>query len=75
MVVVVVVPHPLLSEDQPGAATAKALRPRTTMDLYMMIIAWVFLLEVASDRIRKQVIERLQDDWKEKQNPQLDLKD
>lgn len=56
VVVVVVVPHPL-SEDQPGDATAKALRPRTTIDLYMMIVAWVLLLEVANVRMREQIIQ------------------
>jgi hypothetical protein len=39
VVVLLVVDHPLaLSEDQAGDATARALRPRTTMDLYMVIL-------------------------------------
>lgn len=39
VVAVVVLPHPLaLSEDQAGDATARALRPRTTIDLYMVVL-------------------------------------
>lgn len=42
---VVVVPHVAASDDQPGAATARALRPRTMMDLYMVSV-WGGLDEV-----------------------------
>lgn len=45
VVVVVLEDHPLaLSEDQAGDATAKALRPRRTMDLYIVILVWVFFV-------------------------------
>ena len=48
VVVVVVVEllvedHPLaLSEDHAGDATARAMRPRTMIDLYMVILVWCF---------------------------------
>lgn len=42
-----------LSEDHAGDATARALRPRTMIDLYMVILVWCFCFFLVSGSERE----------------------